>query len=287
MRWNILYRGSLSSCNYACDYCPFAKTKNTKAELQKDQQELFRFKDWVIGRTENIGILMTPWGEGLIRKYYQKAMTELSHAQNIYRVAIQTNLSCELAWMNDVNKKTFALWTTFHPSQISLEKFVAKCSQLDQMGIRYSVGFVGFKQDFEVLQELRKRLDKNVYLWVNAYKREENYYHQQDIEFLKSIDSLFEWNTQYHKSFGKACKAGYSTFSVDGEGNMTRCHFIKQKIGNIYDSNMDRYLQRTPCSNQTCGCHIGYIHMDEYQLNNVYEDGILERIPIAYSEKLF
>ncbi len=62
---------------------------------------------------------------------------------------------------------------------------------------------------------------------------------------------------------------------------------LEQKIGNIYDSNMDRYLQRTPCSNQTCGCHIGYIHMDEYQLNNVYEDGILERIPIAYSEKLF
>lgn len=281
MKWNILYRGSLTSCNYACDYCPFAKTKNTRSELQKDQQELFRFKDWAMNRKENIGILMTPWGEGLIRKYYQQAMTELSHAKNIYRVAIQTNLSCELNWMKDVNKETFALWTTFHPTQISLENFLAKCFQLDEMGIRYSVGFVGFKQDFEILQELKSKLNKDVYLWVNAYKREDNYYTQQDIKFLKTIDPLFEWNTKYHKSFGKDCKAGYSTFSVDGDGNMTRCHFIKKTIGNIYDTtNIDHYLKRTPCSNQTCGCHIGYVHMDEYQLDKVYGNGILERIPI-------
>lgn len=279
MRWNILYRGSLTSCNYSCTYCPFGKTKNTKYELTQDSQELTNFKNWVQSRNEEIGILMTPWGEGLIRSYYQKVMTELSHFQNVYRVAIQTNLSCSLDWMNNVNKKTFALWTTFHPTQTTVDKFLEKCFKLDEMNIRYSVGFVGFKEDFEALEQLKKGLNKDVYLWVNANKKEDNYYSTKDIEFIESIDPLFRWNLQYHPSFGKECKAGDTTFSVDGDGNMTRCHFIKNKIGNIYNKNFEEKLKPQLCSNQTCGCHIGYVHMNEHQLDKVYGDGILERIP--------
>lgn len=280
MRWNILYRGSLTSCNYSCTYCPFGKTKNTKAELSQDAKELQKFQSWVENREEEIGVLITPWGEGIIRSYYQKAMTELSHSKNVYKIAIQTNLSCSLDWMNEVNKKTFALWTTFHPTQISVEKFLEKCAKLDEMNISYSVGFVGFKEDFEALEELRKGLNEDVYLWVNANKKEANYYSTEDIEFVESIDSLFRWNLSYHPSFGKECKAGNTTFSIDGEGNMTRCHFIKKKIGNIYEENFDQKLKPQLCSNQTCGCHIGYVHMNEHQLDKVYGDGILERIPI-------
>ena len=33
VRYNILYRGPLSSCNYACDYCPFAKRAESRVEL--------------------------------------------------------------------------------------------------------------------------------------------------------------------------------------------------------------------------------------------------------------
>ena len=58
--WSILYRGPLSSCNYACEYCPFAKTHNTREELQDDEARLKRFAHWVEGRTEEIGILFTP-----------------------------------------------------------------------------------------------------------------------------------------------------------------------------------------------------------------------------------
>lgn len=282
MRWNILYRGSLSSCNYSCTYCPFAKTKNTKAELSQDAKELKCFQKWVESRKEEIGILITPWGEGLIRSYYQQMMKELSHAKNVYRIAIQTNLSCSLDWMNEVNKNTFALWTTFHPTQISVENFLEKCQKLDEMNIRYSVGFVGFKEDFEVLAQLKKGLKQGVYLWINANKKEANYYSEEDITFLESIDPLFRWNLKYHLSLGKACKAGDTTFSVDGTGNITRCHFIKQKIGNIYEENFEKKLKPQLCINQTCGCHIGYVHMNEHQLDKVYGDGILERIPLKF-----
>jgi hypothetical protein len=40
---SILYRGPLSSCNYACGYCPFAKRRETAAELARDREALARF----------------------------------------------------------------------------------------------------------------------------------------------------------------------------------------------------------------------------------------------------
>src|SRR5262245_40999388 len=90
--WSILYRGPLSSCNYECGYCPFAKTRNTRAELKHDERCLQRFSNWVRGRPEEIGILFTPWGEALVHGYYQNTLCNLSHLPNVRRVAIQTNL---------------------------------------------------------------------------------------------------------------------------------------------------------------------------------------------------
>jgi len=279
MQWQILYRGPLSSCNYSCDYCPFAKTKNSRAELADDAQKLERFVDWVRGRQEQIGILFTPWGEGLIRKHYQQAMTQLSHLPNVSKVSIQTNLSCPTAWMSTVNRKSFALWTTYHPTQISLDQFVAKCQALDRLRISYSVGFVAFKDQINILENLRQKIAPNRYVWANAYKRHPNYYSEADIQRIEKVDPLFRYNTIRHQSLGKACRAGHTTFSVDGEGNMQSCHFIKKKIGNIYEEGFEANLKPRKCTNTTCGCHIGYVHLEPLQLDRVYGLGILERIP--------
>jgi hypothetical protein len=40
MKLSILYRGPLSSCNYGCDYCPFAKRVETSAEREADRRAL-------------------------------------------------------------------------------------------------------------------------------------------------------------------------------------------------------------------------------------------------------
>ncbi|MBL4648337.1 MAG: radical SAM protein [Aureispira sp.] len=280
--WSILYRGPLSSCNYGCTYCPFAKTKNTRAELADDAQCLQKFVTWVKGRSENISILFTPWGEGLIRKYYQEAMTELSHLPQVKKVTIQTNLSCATKWMGKVNKNTFALWTTFHPTQISLDKFVAKCTQLDALDIQYSVGFVAFKEELDILESLRNQINSKRYVWANAYKRVADYYRETDILRIEKVDPLFRYNTVYHNSLGKYCQAGHTSFTIDGNGAVRSCHFIEAVLGNIYTDKMQQILAPKTCINTTCGCHIGYVHLDELNLYETYADGVLERIPASY-----
>lgn len=277
--WNILYRGPLSSCNYGCTYCPFAKTKNTRAELADDAARLQQFVAWVAARPEKIGVLFTPWGEALIRRHYQQAFVELSNLPNVARVAAQTNLSGTLDWLDDCDLDHVALWTTFHPTQVTRTRFVERCGELDARGARYSVGVVGFKDAWDDIVRLREALDDSVYLWINAYKREPDYYSAEDVARFESIDPHFRLNTRYHPSLGESCRAGATSFTVDGEGDVRRCHFIDAPIGNLYDGTFDDALSERACSNATCGCHIGYVHMDRLRLYDVFGGGVLERIP--------
>lgn len=282
-RWSILYRGSLSSCNYACDYCPFAKTSNTRSELAKDREELERFVTWVEARPDQeIGVFFTPWGEALIRKYYRDAIVRLSHLPNVWKVAIQTNFSTSTSWVKDANLEKVGFWMTWHPTQTSMERFVEKCFELDAIGASYSVGVVGFKEELENIQKLRARLRPNRYLWINAFKRDPKYYQPEDIRAFEEIDPYFRLNTVYHLSRGGACQAGETSFSVDGNGDARRCHFIREPIGNIYDPSFASCLRPRPCTNKTCGCFIGYVHMDRLGLYEEFGDGILERIPRTF-----
>lgn len=280
MTLRILYRGPLSSCNYACDYCPFAKRVESVAELANDREALERFTNWCLMRSQQLGILFTPWGEALVRKWYQEALIRLTHCQSVVKAAIQTNLSCKLDWVEDCDKAKLALWATFHPTEISLDRFLEKCLDLYRRGVRLSVGVVGLKSHLNEIEKLRRQLPSEIYLWVNAYKRQSGYYLEEETAFLSKIDPLFGFNNQYHPSQGQSCQTGESVFSVDGDGTMRRCHFVKAVIGNIYEANWLDALQPRPCPNGTCGCHIGYVHLERLGLEKTFGEGILERIPL-------
>jgi MoaA/NifB/PqqE/SkfB family radical SAM enzyme len=280
MNLSILYRGPLSSCNYGCTYCPFAKHTETRQEHEADRRALERFVAWVATRKQDeIGILFTPWGEALIRKRYQLALVQLSTLPNVSKVAIQTNLSCRLDWVDACEKDKLALWATYHPTQISRKRFLEKCAELHRRGVRFSVGVVGLMEQAEEIVALRRELPTDVYLWINAYKRNPDYYTSDVLRQFEQIDPLFPINNQRHPSQGRACRAGHTAISVDGNGDMRRCHFIKTPIGNIYAAGFEEALRPTPCTNDTCGCHIGYVHMQDLNLYEVFGAGILERIP--------
>jgi MoaA/NifB/PqqE/SkfB family radical SAM enzyme len=286
--WNILYRGSLSSCNYACTYCPFAKTANTREELLADERQLERFVGWV-GAQQNsprrrLGILFTPWGEALIHQYYRRAMMRLAAMPYVYRVAIQTNLSAPLGEFVGVDEPALAFWATFHPTQTSLTGFLSRCRELDEAGIRYSVGVVGMREHFGAIESLRSQLRPEVYLWINALKRVPNYYSHEELQRLQAVDPYFHWNLQTYVSSGRSCRAGETTFTVDGAGDVRRCHFIDEVLGNIYDPTFPECLKPRPCSAMTCGCHIGYVHRPDLRLDGLYGDGLLERIPARWPE---
>jgi hypothetical protein len=247
--------------------------------MTTDKQQVERFVQFVQQQKDTeFKLFFTPWGEGLIRKHYQQALVDLSNMPNVQRVAIQTNVSCTLGWLQKANKDKIALWATYHPGQVSRQAFLDKCKQLDAMGVMYSVGIVGFKETIEEIELMRTLLSEERYLWVNALKKRSDYYTAIERDRLVAVDPYVPYNMVHHESKDKACRTGHTVISVDGDGNIYRCHFIKEKLGNIYEDALNTVLKPRLCTNATCGCHIGYVHMNDLKLYDVYKGRELERV---------
>lgn len=282
----VLWRGPLSSCNYGCSYCPFAKTKDTRATLARDKAQLERFCGWVVSRDFPVSVLFTPWGEALVRRHYREAMDRLSRAQNVRGVAVQTNLSCPLEWVDAIDKTKAVFWVTYHPGQTTRERFLRRVRQLDAMGVRYSVGVVGQRENFAEIEALRAALPSSTYLWINAEDSLQGRYSSEEVARLAAVDPLFELNNRFYQSRGRACAAGETAIAVRGDGEARRCHFIDARIGNIYDADFETALRQRPCTRTACNCHIGYSHLRELNFGSLFGDGLLERRAFAPSRDL-
>lgn len=281
----ILYRGPLASCDYDCSYCPFAKRRDTPEQLRADRAAVERFVDWVASQAtqspgKRISVLFTPWGEGLVRSWYRAAMVRLSHLPHVERVAIQTNLSCRVEWLAECDRETAALWATFHPSQTRYERFLAKCFRLRELGVRFSVGIVGLPEHLAAACRLRADLPDDVYLWVNAVGGRS--YTDAEAAPWQEIDPLFPYSRDPHPSRGRLCRTGNTVVSVFGDGTVRRCHFLPTELGNLYDGSFVARLRPRPCPAASCGCHIGYVHLESLDLYDVFRGGVLERIPAGW-----
>ncbi|MGP4109494.1 STM4011 family radical SAM protein [Streptomyces sp. 4N509B] len=278
MDLTILYRGPLASCDYDCPYCPFAKRRDTPAQLRADRAALARFTAWAgAATTDRLSVLFTPWGEGLVRSWYRRALVELSHQPHVERVAIQTNLSCRTAWLADADRDTVALWCTYHPGQTPHDRFLSRTRELAELGVRFSVGVVGLPEHLAPARRLRAELPSHVYLWVNAAEGHE--YADAEAEEWTAIDPLFPYSRHPHRSGGLPCRTGESVISVDGDGTVRRCHFVRTPLGNLYDDSFRAALAPRPCPLAVCDCHIGYVHLESLPLYDVFAGGVLERIP--------
>lgn len=284
MNLSILYRGPLSSCNYDCPYCPFAKRHDPPERLRADRADLARFTDWVAATDDvRLSVLFTPWGEGLTRSWYRDALVRLSHLGHVDRVAIQTNLAVRLDWLAAADRRSVALWATYHPGQVTRERFLSRCERLRELGVRFSVGMVGLPEHLSEARALRAALPEEVYLWVNA--AEGHRYDAEQEAVWTALDPLFGYSVRPHLSLGRPCHAGETAVSVDGDGTVRRCHFVAEPIGNLHDGSWRAALTRRVCPRAACDCHIGYVHLKPLGLREVFAGGVLERIPADWPRR--
>jgi MoaA/NifB/PqqE/SkfB family radical SAM enzyme len=278
---SLLYRGTLESCNYDCHYCPFAKRRDSPARLARDADEVARFVDWAGQQQRPLSVLFTPWGEALVRRHYRAAMAALSHMPHVRKVALQTNLSGPLGWLADTQRDKVGLWCTYHPDQTSLARFLERCARLERLGVEFSVGVVAMREHFDAIRALRAALPAQHYIWLNAYdRRGPAYYSQEDLAWLDAIDPWFAYSRRPLPSRGKACRAGAEVLSVDGDGELRRCHFLPERVGNLYLDPLDSLLQERACPRFKCDCFIGYAHRRDLPFYAAFGDGVLARIPV-------
>ncbi len=280
MNLSVMYRGSLTSCNYACGYCPFAKRIESDARLERDQRSLQSFTDWITAQSEHEWkVLFTPWGEALVRAWYRRAVTALTHVSHVRTVAVQTNLSWGLDWINACRRERLALWATFHPTEADPVQFRNKVRRLHEQRVRLSVGMVGVPEFIEQIVEMRRELPRDIYLWINAQQPRSRPYTDDETRILSDIDPQFNLMVGKQPSLGRSCRTGETVFTVDEHGGMRRCHFVDEIIGNIHEPNWQQALQPRVCPNRFCNCFLGKAQLQAESLQDFFGEQLLERIP--------
>lgn len=291
---SLLYRGSLASCNYQCAYCPFAKVRDSRANLARDAAQLERFVDWIADQEwsmrtagQRFNLLFTPWGEALTRRHYRQAIVRLSHLPQVARVAIQTNLSTSPRWLAEAEANNVALWCTYHPGETPRSRFLLRLAQLAEQGALHSVGMVGLRAHLPEIGALRLALPPETYLWINAYQdangyTDPTYYSAAEADWLSAIDPWFRYSRHSPTSLGAPCRAGHSALSVDGAGGLRACHFRAEPRGSLYQENWRQALVSSTCPQSRCDCYIGYVLRRDLPLGSEFGLGDLGRTPPGF-----
>lgn len=282
MEYTLYYRNFLRYCNYKCSYCPFSKYKLNKNDLEKDKEYFEKFIEFLKKSPDKFRIFIAPRGEVLNFEHYKSGISLLSNMDNILEIVVQTNLSGDLEWLEKVNKDRLSLWATYHPVEVGLEKFYGNLEFLDSRNIKFSVGAVGVRENFDMIFNLKEKMKflKNTrpYFWINAYKDEKGYYSKKDLEFLCTIDHLFEINLKNYKSMDYKCKTGENVFWTEYNGKIHRCWQDRKKLGNIFENSFKDIKISGGCRYSRCTCYIGYSNIKELNLGKIYVKSLLGRM---------
>jgi MoaA/NifB/PqqE/SkfB family radical SAM enzyme len=284
----VLFRTRLEWCNYTCHYCPWnaEPTRVDGEEFRADQRRLERVIDRVAELPRRVEFFITPKAEYLVLPYWRAAVGRLLGLEQVERVTVQTNLSFDLeGFLDRVDAGKLALWTTCHPTEIDeagLEELHRKWALLRSRGVPFSVGIVGTRENLEHAVRLRRRLDRGIYLWVNAYQREPNYYRPEELALVRGIDPLFDLNNQHFPSRGQPCTAGQRAVYLDDEGDLRRCFFVGEVLGNLFRDGWVSDPAPRACPQATCHCYVGHMHIVELDFRSVYGKHLAARIPREY-----
>ena len=250
---HVYYRGALDFCNYNCYYCPFGKKTADSLTIKKDQDGLDRFFEYLKEHKNIRTVFLLPYGEGMVHRHYLEFLARVVTLDHIEKIAVQTNGSFSMSSLKesfskeDISFEKLVLWCSYHPSQVEEEIFLESISRIRSEKIELSVGVVGDPRNKDKIISLRKKLDEDIYLWINKLDGFKRDYSQEEVDCFTSIDPFFpleleKWTTDIEK-----CKAGRERIFLDYKLRAYPC--------NIARTGLKKDLA---CHSSTCSCFLAY-----------------------------
>ncbi len=281
----LIYRGFLRTCNYTCNYCPFSKT--TQRDLSKDHLALDQMISVLPQFKHPINLMITPYGEALIHRHYLKALATISKQTSVKLVGCQTNASFSVnQFVKVIEDSTgqiekIRLWCSFHPSQISAERFLEQCLDLHKAGFIFSVGAVADYKMIEQFRLLKAKLPKTVYFWLNANEMRRTAYAPNELQAFLEIDPQFSMEISHYPADTKQCLAGRKSIFMNADGDIFACNISNTKLGNLYQN----ILLPTQCTAKECSCYLAYFHRTDIPELDVFGDNKIFRVPSEFQTK--
>ena len=148
------------------------------------------------------------------------------------------------------------LMCTFHPSQVTLDKFLERVDVTQQAGMLDMVNFVAVPRGYnksEIDRLVRAFAERGIFMNVAYDFFQPGEYRLADMRHLLSLrtrrDAEF---TLKCETLGEVCAAGVSYVEIELDGSVRRCRQTRT-LGNLFE-HVDLLGQAEPCTFPTCNC---------------------------------
>jgi len=267
----IWYVAPQKLCNFNCSYCvsigDYAKSNKTNWNNPEELEGFKKIVNWIGERPFKIGLRLGSLGEPFTSEDFLDQVSWLTNKKNIKFVELLTNGSLLKQGLpklknKEANFKKLSLWITYHPSQISIEKFIDNVRLAQETYECFViVNGVIFPDNIEHIKSLKKVADKynlrlNLDLGYDPLipatsngvsdigKSIPILQHYPNLNFLLDLganDMILKTNIlSMKKPKDQLCSAGHNYICIAINGDVYPCsrYFVlkKNKLGNILEN---------------------------------------------------
>ena len=261
-------------CNYRCPYC-YVSIKNRT--VKKTMFFHYNMDDWLHALKDNFSDRNLEFyftgGEPLIIEDCVLLIKELVELDHVSRIRIDTNLSTVEKFLKYVDSEKIRFLTGFHPTQISLHKYIEKVNKAHGEKMVDGVNFVASKENLGLINmsphDLIKAFeDMEIFLNIaKDFHRGLSEAWTYDQNYKKYIDMLQYPLDNYYMNFyslnkGFLCGGGGRHYiSINRHGQVFSCGSdIARTIGygNIFDKSLNLPASLQLCEEDCCPSIISY-----------------------------
>lgn len=269
-------------CNYRCPYCFIPSWMR---RIKRDMFTKIKKKKW-LNTLSNLKFDLEfnfTGGEPLLKNEFIDFLSELCELENVHYIRVDTNASANVKKLIYKTNKKVRCMATFHPSQVSFDRFINSALLLHQSSNLSMVNYVAYPFDREkILTFIYEFTKKGIF--VNIAKNIRYKYPKEQIEF---IDSFQTPEDNYYKNKGRVkgnrCLSGFSYIRVNHSGKAKSC---RGRHGNIF-KNLKLADEPIQCPKTSCPCIIDYsqnlknnfsgsFHLDDYVKRNIVYRKVME-----------
>ena len=252
------FNGRYAQCNYSCPYCYVATSVNKGMHFQYDIEK------WEAAFSRHFDdthvVFYLSYGEPMTASKFYDVIDMVGRHPN-WEVKITSNVSVKLDKLLSsrvAQEGRLHVNTSFHPTQISLGKFIDKCDQLREHNIEPSIVYVMYPKqidDFEskylpAFREKGYRVHIRAFRGLYRGKKYPGAYTKE--EWAKTAKYMDSGNLKYQlgevNGLGRLSMLGVTHILVDNNGKIEMCdsYVGDRHYGNIFDDALRLDLEPKP-----------------------------------------
>jgi len=256
-------------CNYRCPYCPQTHDRHAvKGEgITAHAFDNHPIEKWISGfdrhfESTRLSIVLTGGESMLDRPNMTKLLNYLSGKDNVECIRIDTNAWWKAEQFSDVDSSKIILMCTYHPSQVTEERFISRVDSYVQAG--FQIGILNYVMDGanieNFIDDRQKFAVMGLALHPNPLWGSNGTYAPHDLAIMKTVlpDIDYDYRTGAVDPYGNGCYFPALSYEMDLAGNViVGCH--PELRGSFFDETLpQRPKDKVPCPHHSC------VYLDKY-----------------------